>query len=334
MLARVRVGQRASLVYAIAPLVVALSAPVIVPAAQPTMMPWDAPLAELWQQPRDLADRDLFYGPWGAERAPDPNAVYTFVRPKQGGTNPGVIVRDPLGREWHVKQPSRNGQGDEGPAEVVVSRVLSAVGYHQPPVYYLPSFTMTDRSGTRLVRGGRFRLHDGTMRSRGEWSWRRNPFVGMRPHQGLLVILLTFSSFDFKTSNNTLYEVRSADHHVEQWYVVRDLGGALGETGWVRPKRNNPDVFERQRFIVGVHDGFVVFSNHTRHQDAIRGLTPADVGWASELLSRLSDRQWHDAFRAGGYAPAAADRFIRKLRANIAQAQQVAGDDWRPAPSR
>ena len=325
--------RRTPLLLAIVPLVVALNAPVPLPAVQPTMMPWDAPLAALWQRPHDLPARDLFYGPWGAERAPDPRAVYAFVRPKQGGSNPGVIVVDPLGREWHVKQPARNGHGDEGPAEVVVSRILSAVGYHQPPVYYLPAFSMKDGHGTRTVRGGRFRLHDGTMRSRGEWSWHRNPFVGMRPCQGLVAILLMFNSFDFKSSNNTLYDVQRGDH-IEPWYVVRDLGGALGETGWVNPKRNDPDVFERQRFILGVHDGVVLFSNHTRFHDVIRGLTTADVGWASELLSRLSDRQWHDAFRAGGYAPETADRFIRKIRINIAEAQRVAGDDWRPAPSR
>jgi hypothetical protein len=32
------------------------------------------------------------------------------------------------------------------------------------------------------------------------------------------------------------------------------------------------------------------------------------------LLGRLSDRQWQDAFRAGGYEPDVAARFIRVLR--------------------
>src|SRR6185436_6316335 len=117
-------------------------------------------LPELWEQPKDLAARDLYNGPWGSTRAPDPHAVYTFVRPKQGGANPGVVVRDPNGREWHVKQPPRGGnRGDEGPSEVVLSRVLSALGYHQPPVYYLRSFTMATGSQTAVEPGGRFRLH-------------------------------------------------------------------------------------------------------------------------------------------------------------------------------
>src|SRR5215475_12208852 len=58
----------------------------------------------LWDPPTGLRDRDLFYGPWGARLQPDPHAVYTFVAPKKTGTNPGVIVRDPQGRVWHVKQ--------------------------------------------------------------------------------------------------------------------------------------------------------------------------------------------------------------------------------------
>src|SRR5262245_54715953 len=93
-----------------------------------------APLSALWEKPDDLSARDLFNGPWGGARAPDPRATYTFVRPKQHGANPGLVVRDPAGREWHVKQPPHNHNGAEGPVEVVVSRVLSAVGYHQPPV--------------------------------------------------------------------------------------------------------------------------------------------------------------------------------------------------------
>ena len=47
---------------------------------------------------------------------------------------------------------------DEGPVEVALSRVLSAVGYHQPPVYYLSSFMMSDPAGSRVEGGGRFRL--------------------------------------------------------------------------------------------------------------------------------------------------------------------------------
>jgi len=295
-------------------------------------------LSQLWQEPADLAHADLFNGPWGARLAPDPADTYTFLRPKKGGVNPGVIVRDSKGRVWHVKQPPHNSQGAEGPVEVVLSRVLSAVGYHQPPVYYLPSFTLADSSGTHVKPGGRFRLDDGSLKSAGEWSWRRNPFVETRAYKGLLVILLVFNSWDLKDSNNTIYDIRAANPEPlapTRWFVVRDLGAALGETGRMAPKRNNIERFERQPFIKGVSGGFVQFV-YSGWQPSLlrRAITVDEVRWATGLLGGLSDRQWRDAFRAGGYANDLAERFIRKIKANILAGRQLEPTDGRLAERR
>jgi hypothetical protein len=41
------------------------------------------------------------------------------------------------------------------------------------------------------------------------------------------------------------------------------------------------------------------------------------VRWVSEQLKRLTDDQWRDAFRAGGYAQGLADRFIRRMKQKI-----------------
>jgi hypothetical protein len=295
-----------------------------VPKVMPTMVPPDAHVVELWQQPDDLASRDLFYGPWGEALAPDPEATYTFVLKKQHGTNPGMTVSDPLGREWHVKQPPHNNKGAEGPVEVVLSRVLSAIGYHQPPEYFLPSFTMVDAGGSHTEPGGRFRLHDKSLKDAGHWSWQQNPFVGTKPYQGLLVILMMFDSSDLKNDNNTLYAVKTLEDEIERWYVVRDLGTALGETGRLVPKRSDPDLFERNGFITGVKDGFVEFDYRGFHKELIRHrITPDDVAWACELVAGLTDRQWHDAFRAGGYEPAIADRFIRSIQQRIEAGRQL-----------
>jgi len=46
-------------------------------------------------------------------------------------------------------------------------------------------------------------------------------------------------------------------------------------------------------------------------------MTAADVRWICEKLQRLTDRQWQDAFRAGGYAPEIANRFIRRFEQKI-----------------
>ena len=78
-----------------------------------------------------------------------------------------MTVVDPQGREWSVKQPYPGGLDDEAPVEVALSRLLSAIGYHQPPVYYLPTFTLKDDWGTHVEPGGRFRLKDKTLEERG-----------------------------------------------------------------------------------------------------------------------------------------------------------------------
>ena len=163
------------------------------------------------------------------------------------------------------------------------------------------------------------------MKHRGEWSWDDNPFIGTKPYQGLLVILVMFNSADLKNRNNVLYKLKnSADHVTTDWYVVRDLGTSLGETGRFDPKPNDPRVFERHRFITGVNQGYVEFDYGAVHGDLVRHrITPEDVRWASQLLAGLTDRQWHDAFRAGGYDPVVAERFIRRLRQKIQDGQRL-----------
>jgi len=49
------------------------------------------------------------------------------------------------------------------------------------------------------------------------------------------------------------------------------------------------------------------------------------VRWASGLLAQLSAAQWNDAFRAGGYDPVVAGRFIRRLREKVAEGLAVGG---------
>jgi hypothetical protein len=320
-------------VSAIIPVLVAVYIPTCAPPIKPTVPPANVNMAELWQDPVDLPTRNLYDGAWGRDRAPDPTAVYHYVKRKEQGTNPGITVVDPKNHEWHVKQPPHTDEGAEGPIEVTLSRILWAVGYHQAPEYFLPQFALADEVGgqpgeasyvTRMEPGGRFRLEDGSLKKLGIWSWQQNPFVGTQPYQGLLVILLIFNSSDIKNDNNTLYEVKRPPPNPAEangpktWYVVRDLGTALGETGRLHPHRGDPDLFEKHRFVTGIEDGFVKFEYHGWHQELIkRRITTADVHWACELLSRLSDSQWADAFRAGGYEPALAQRFITKVHQKI-----------------
>src|SRR5207253_3954465 len=187
------------------------------------------------------------------------------------------------------------------------------------------SCRMADGRGVHVEPGGRFRLDIESLKQLDQWSWQQNPFVGMRPYQGLLVILMMFNSSDLKNDNNALYEVTNQGN-VKRWYVVRGLGAALGDTGRIAARCGNPDLFERQPFLAGVENGFVRFAYHGRHQELFEHITPDDVAWASEWLGQLSDRQWADAFRAGGFEPLVAHRFIRRLHQKISDGRRLDDD--------
>ncbi len=278
----------------------------------------------LWQEPIDIASRDLFAGPWGLERAPDPDARYTLVQRKHTGINPGMTVVDPEGREWSVKQAPLDGTPAEDQVEVAVSRVLWAIGYHQPPVYHLPAFTLVDDFGPRLERAGRFRLKLRALKDRGEWSWQQNPFVGTPPFNTLLAVLMIVNSTDLKNSNNTIYEHKASGPD-ERWYVVRDIGAALGDTGRFAPAKGNPDAFARRPLLTGVAGAVVVFDYHGWHQELVRRrIAVEDIARAVALLERLSDRQWHDAFGAAGYTAPQAQPFIDIIASRLAEARSAA----------
>ena len=67
-------------------------------------------------------------------------------------------------------------------------------------------------------------------------------------------------------------------------------------------------------------DGFVKFDYGGVHADLIKQyIRPEDVRWASQLLARLTDAQWQDAFRAGGYPPDLASRYVLRIHQKIAE---------------
>jgi len=282
------------------------------------------PGASMWKAPDDIASRDLFNGPWGAELAPDPKDVYDLVEMKHTGVNLGMTVKDSKGREWSVKQPYPGDLDSEAPVEVVISRLLSGIGYHQPPVYYLPAFTLKDDFGKKVETGGRFRPKLDQMKEVGTWDWAKNPFVGTKEYQGLIVLLMMFNSTDLKNSNNSIYERKEGDF-VEQLYLTRDVGSALGDTNRMAPRKNHIDSFETMPFILGVSgNGFVEFAYTGWYKNLVRDrIKPEEVAWAMNLLGQLSDKQMQDAFRAASYDPDLATRFITKIREKIQQGRSL-----------
>jgi hypothetical protein len=269
-------------------------------------------LAELWNAPEP--GRDLFWGVGGQRLAPDLSATYKVIETKHGGFSPGMTVVGPGDRRWSVKLPP------EAPTEVVASRLLWAVGYHQPPIYYVGSWNAEGASSPNPQMPGRFReskpdLHG--LNAEGIWSYYRNPFVGSRELNGLLVLQVMLCNSDLKDEQNALYKLKEPFEGASRWYVARDLGLAFGRTGVFYPPRGDVKVFEETPFIKGMAGRFVRFEWRGRHGVLIDHMTVEDVRWICEKLQALTDQQWQDAFRAGGYAPEIANRFIRRFKQKI-----------------
>ena len=289
------------------------------PAATP---PPPEQMAEFWVEPADLATRDLFWGPGGRENAPPADGRWEFLERdnKALGYSPGFDVKDARGIEWSVKQ------GKEAQTEIVASRLLWALGYHQPATYYVRQWTMTGPRWAGPHDAARFRPNRPGMKRGDSWAWHEGPFTGTQPWRGALVMMAMLNNSDLKASQNTIYELDPPRDGARRWYVMRDVGQAFGETGMLWPDRNDAETFERERFLEGVReDGTVRFNYSGLHKELFRDLRPADVRWTAERLNRLSDKQWEDAFRAAEYPPELAQRFIRRMKQKIAEGLALQG---------
>jgi hypothetical protein len=243
-------------------------------------------VAQLWIDPADLESRNLFDGPGGAALAPDASAVYELVK-----------VDNTAVSSWQLSG--------------------------------------TDASGQQGL--ARFRRTAANEKVVGEWNWYENPFVMTQPFRGLVVVNLLLNNWDLKTSNNKIYDVLNDNGTGRRLYVVRDLGASLGKTtfptflartplrGMSQGSRNDIEGFEEQGFIKDVERTRVEFHYRGVHGALLDQLTPGDVVWACRLLSRLSDQQWDDAFRAAGYDEPVRRRYVAKLKSKVQEGLALVG---------
>ena len=272
--------------------------------------------AALWRAPD--GERDLFAGIGGPALAPDPLDKFTVIATKRTGFSPGYTVTDARGRKWSAKFLP------EAQPEVVSSRLLWGLGFHQVPIYLLDKWTATSAKDPNPQPPARFRAHEVTLdgsslEEAGPWSYYQNPFVGSRPLAGLIVLQVMLGNSDLKDEQNMLYKLSRPLEGTRVWYVARDLGQSFGRSGLVEAPRNDIEAFEKAPFIKEVKDGIVKFHFSSRHGALVETITPADVKWICTRLDRLSDKQWQDAFRAGADPPELAARFISRMKAKIAE---------------
>ena len=276
------------------------------------------PLSELWVEPEDIASRNLLIGSGRPETAPSNDVEYKVLKFDARGYSKGYDVVAPDGRKWDIKV------GKESQTEVVLSRILWALGYYQPATYFMDGWRLNgdwDLEG----RAARFRLQsDHTVE--GEWNWVDNPFESSRAFGGLIAINMLFNNWDLKNNNNRVYSLPGPDGTRIRRYVVQDLGASLG-TFQVFPygigTRNEVADFESSSFIRKIDGSKVELTYRGRHQDVIKQLNVADVIWACELMNELSDQQLDDAFKAAKYDDGVRARFIKKIREKVREGLEL-----------
>jgi hypothetical protein len=272
----------------------------------------EAPISQLVEANPDIASRDLFYGVGGRANAPRTDIAYRFLDRQERGISTNLEIEDASGRRWDAKL------GREAQTEVAASRLLWAIGFHQPPVYYVREWRIANGPEAGVQPPARFRLERKDWKKGREWDWEDNPFVGTRELRGLVVMMAMLNNWDLKTSNNKIYESHGASP--VRHYVVKDLGDSFGRSvRFFLGTQNDVAAFERERFIRRVDGDRVELYYHpvmlNRHVDD--DLTVADVLWTCRRLARLSDRQWRDAFRAAGYSDQVGGAFTARLKSKV-----------------
>lgn len=256
----------------------------------------------LWQEPTDITSRDLLLGPGGEEMKPDVSRL-TLIREEKGGYSKKYRVKDAQGREWVAKI------GKEAQSETAAVRLVWAVGYVSEINYLAPQATIEGKGTFENVR---FEARPDNIKRDDEWRWERNPFTGTREIQGLKILMALMENWDLKDSNNRVIVV-SHNGRKELHYIVSDLGATFGKTGgqWspiamirkIKGSRNDPEDYANDEFVEEVRGDTVRLDYNGKNSSIMRDITVEDARWIGGLLSRLSDQQLQDAFRAANYSP-------------------------------
>lgn len=302
--------------------------------------PTPAGVPVLWRAPDDLPSRDLFLGPGGGAMRPDLRRV-TFLKEESGGFSKKFRVRDGAGREWVAKL------GKEAQAEAAAVRLVWAVGYMTEVNYLAPCVSIEGapdpgKEFERCQGGGfsnvRFEARPENVKRLDEWKWSENPFVNTRELKGLVVMMSLLNNWDIKDTNNKVLHVRGGGGRDELHYIVSDLGATFGRVKldvpglWrIRRNRNDPEDYAKDAFLEDVKGGQVYLFYKGKRQDLFDDIRVEEARWIAGLLSKLSERQIADAFRAANYTPAEVRMLTTAVRERI---QELVSIPERAASSR
>jgi len=133
------------------------------------------------------------------------------------------------------------------------------------------------------------------------------------------------NNWDIKDTNNKIiYVPNAAGGRNELRYVVSDLGATFGRVKldapvlWrIRRNRNDPEDYAKDEFLEDVKRGQVYLFYKGKRQDLFYDIRVEEARWIAGLLSKLSERQIADAFRAANYTPEEVRILTGAVRARI-----------------
>lgn len=274
----------------------------------------------LWQ-PVNISRQDLFLGPGGREMEPDLSRIH-FEKEETGGHSKKFRITDGSGRTWVAKV------GDEAQSETSAVRILSAIGFVTEINYLVPSLAIPGKGTFSNVR---LEARPDDVKRGKEWKWGSTPFEHTPQMQGLMLMMAFLNNWDMKSANNVI--LKRGD---ERQYVISDLGVSFGKTGsnplpifWrIGRSRNKPNDYAKAKFIkkVDYEDDRVRVVFNGKNRSRMKHFTIADARWLAGLLTKLSERQIHDAFRAANYSDADVRLLTHAVKDRIGQLARASGD--------
>ena len=108
--------------------------------------------------------------------------------------------------------------------------------------------------------------------------------------------------------------------------IATATGLMLVQTGsFLSRNRNNPKDYAKAGFIDKVKGERVAFRNRGKNRGLFKNITVGQAKWLGKLLSRLSDRQIGDAFRAANYSTAEVGILTGAVRRRINELIELPG---------
>jgi hypothetical protein len=281
----------------------------------------------LWTDRGDIASLNLYWGIGGEDQAPKP--PFIFEKEDTSGTNPKVKVTDSNGVNWNVKF------GLEVNAEVACSRIVWACGYQVEESYFVTSGKI--EGVTKAGRAQKFIKPDGSFtsamfekrpdtiaRRKINWKWNANPFSGSKEFSGLVMLSILLNNWDTKIDNNRVLGEFDEDGGVNEWYIVSDWGGSLGKTGsFLSHTRWDLASYQKQPFIDRISGNSVRFFYRGKMDSKLNTVPLAHIKWFTEIISKLSDEQLRDAFKAAGATEMELIGFSQKIGRKIEELKAI-----------